>query len=58
MDICSYLFRKLLRLIHFRDLLGNSCDGIINHRIYYMDGTAVYVQNNMITIINILMNQN
>ena len=32
--------------------------GVIDNRIYHMDGTAVYVQNNMITIVNILMNQN
>ena len=43
----------ILQLSH---QLGHSLDGIINHRVHHMDGTAVHIQDNIIAIIYILMN--
>ena len=58
MNPVGHFCRKSLWLFQFRNLLCHRLDGVIDNRIYHMDGTAVYVQNNMITIVNILMNQN
>ena len=50
------LFGQFFRLFQLRDLTCYHRDGIVNHRLHHMDGTAVDIHHNIVAIILILMN--
>ena len=49
---------ELLRLLHIQDTVCEIFQNIVHLRVYRVHGTAVDIQDDVITIVNVLMNQN